>query len=211
MNLRHGSPAGELRLDARREAEASRALRHPRRARLARGRTGLWTGLSRERTRLTGGAQRTQLNPRLALCGAGAPGRDLGGPLHRGRRGHAARGAEAAGELRRRSVRCLRQPAPRGQRPLTRLIPRPVQPGTPASPPTHPSIAAASRQLPCSLHLHRALMRAGTSQVHAVEDRGDGTYLVSYAAQVSGTCSMVVAVGRMPIRGSPFRLVVTPR
>ena len=44
--------------------------------------------------------------------------------------------------------------------------------------------------------------------VHAVLDRGDGTYLISYSAEISGRYSLAVTIHGEHINGSPFRLVV---
>jgi hypothetical protein len=44
--------------------------------------------------------------------------------------------------------------------------------------------------------------------VHAVVDRGDGTYLISYSADISGKYSLAVTIHGQHIDGSPFRLVV---
>ena len=44
--------------------------------------------------------------------------------------------------------------------------------------------------------------------LHAVVDRGDGTYLISYSAAISGKYSLAVTIRGQHIDGSPFRLLV---
>ena len=44
--------------------------------------------------------------------------------------------------------------------------------------------------------------------VLALLDRGDGTYLISYSAEISGRYSLAVTIHGEHINGSPFRVVV---
>ena len=41
-----------------------------------------------------------------------------------------------------------------------------------------------------------------------VTDRGDGTYIATYTPTISGSYAMNVTLGRQPISGSPFNVIV---